>query len=54
MLVSKRFLQACQISKESEGVRGKMSKKSDDLTWNDPIGVNRSIFDRLKNSDIGD
>ena len=26
MLVSKQFLQACQISKESEGVRGKMSK----------------------------
>ena len=26
MLVSKQFLQVCQISKESEGVRGKMSK----------------------------
>ena len=26
MLVSKQFLQACQISKESEGVRGKMAK----------------------------
>ena len=26
MLVSKQFLQVCQISKESEGVRGKMAK----------------------------
>ena len=35
MLVSNQFLQRCQISKESEGGRGKNGQKFVDLTWND-------------------
>ena len=31
MLVSNQFLQVCKISKESEGVRGKMANKLCDL-----------------------
>ena len=46
MLVSKQFLQACQISKESDGVRGKNVHKSYDLTWNDPV-VKQKLGDNI-------